>query len=86
MLKDLDNYYGALEWSQDQMAFHFSRTVDREVPGWDVVVGNIHFDTSSAFITFLNYNWKERQKLAASEIRKMYDAWMLIQDGGLKNG
>jgi hypothetical protein len=86
MFKDLETYYGALEWSQDQMAFHFSRPGDREAPGWDVVIENIHFDTSSAFITFLNYNWKERQKLPASEIRKMFDTWMLTQEGGLGNG
>lgn len=63
------------------MAFHFSRPGDREAPGWDVVVENIHFDTSSAFIEFLNNNWKERQKFPASEIRKMYDAWVLTQEG-----
>ena len=67
------------------MAFHFSRPGDREAPGWDVVIENIHFDTSSAFITFLNYNWKERQKLAAIEIRKMYDAWVLTKEGN-RNG
>ncbi len=62
------------------MAFHFSSPSEK-VDGWDTVIENIPFDTSSAFIEFLNYNWKERQKLAASEIRKMYDAWVLTQEG-----
>ena len=91
MGKDTKDYYGThesgnLEWSQSQMAFHFSRPGDRDAPGWDVVISNIPVDTSSAFIGFLNHNWRERRDLTASEIRKMYDAWALTQEGGLGNG
>lgn len=68
------------------MAFHFSEHDDKRVDGWDSVIENIPFETSSAFIVFLNYNWKERQKLPASEIRKMFDTWMLTQEGGFENG
>ena len=71
---------GSLEWSQEQMAFHFSMPGDKDAPGWEVVIGGILFDTSSAFISFLNNNWKERQKLPASEVRKMYDTWSMIQE------
>ena len=84
MFKDLETYYGTLEWNQSQMAFHFSSPSEK-VDGWDTVIENIPFDTSSAFIEFLNENWKERQKLAAIEIRKMYDAWVLTKEGN-RNG
>ena len=85
MFKDLETYYGTLEWNQDQMAFHFSSPSEK-VDGWDTVIENISFDMSSAFIEFLNYNWKERQKLPASEIRKMFDVWMLTRKGEVENG
>ena len=85
MNTELTYSYDTFEWSPDQMAFNFSMPGDKKVDGWDVVIENIPFYTATEFIVFLNENWKERQKLPASEIRKMFDAWVLTKEGN-RNG
>jgi hypothetical protein len=67
--------YGRLEWSKDQMAFHFAEHEDKRIAGWDVVAEDISSVLSSAFITSMNHTWEERQPLEASEIGEMFHAW-----------
>ena len=86
--------YGRLEWNRDQMAFHFSKYDDKRITGWDVVAEDISSALSSAFITSINNNWKERQPLTVSEIedmfhawfRELYEEWVSKNAGNVKHG
>jgi len=76
---------GTLEWSQSQMAFHFSEPGDKKIVGWDPVAEDISSDVSAEFISFLNHNGRERQRLPASEISKMFTSWRLLNVKGGSN-
>ncbi len=66
------------------MAFHYRDTDTTKSEGWDTVVDRIPFDVAGEFISFLNNNWKRREQLSITEIKEMYDLWLLTEGG--KNG
>lgn len=78
--------YGTLEWSQEQMSFHFSAPGDKRISGWEPVAEGIDSNVSAGFINFLNHNWKHRQPLRATEIGEFFTTWRLLKEEGGQNG
>jgi hypothetical protein len=76
-----DEDCGRLEWNPLQMAFHFAEPSDKKVQGWDTVVDRVHPGVSGEFISFLNKNWKDRQRLPTSEIKQMFETWTVVRGG-----
>lgn len=77
---------GTLEWSPSQKAFHFSSLGDENVDGWDPVAEGIDADVSAKFIDFMNQNWENRRWIPASDVRDLFDKWMITHGEDVQNG